>query len=337
MPVPRRLGDGELLVRVTCCTVCGSDLHTLSGRRPGPTPCILGHEIVGQIAAFGDRPPTDLRGRQIQLGDRVVWSVSAACDQCRNCRRGIPQKCQSLRKYGHHKIEPDWQLSGGLAQYCHLVRGTSIVVIDSAIPEQVICPASCATATVASAMRVAGNIAGARVLIMGAGMLGLTSSAMAASLGADSVCVCDVSRERLRLAEQFGSDQSILFDQAKGRLDQRFDTVFEMSGSAEAAQSALQFAAVGGSIVFVGTVLPVGLINVDPEQVVRRLLSIHGVHNYAPQDLLAAIDFLEQSADQFRFADLVSKSFPLGAINEAIAYASQARPIRIAIKPEGDA
>jgi len=291
---------------------------------------VLGHEIIGTVVAIGDDPPTDLRGKKIEAGDRLIWSVAAACHQCRNCRRGIPQKCESLRKYGHHQIGSDWQLSGGLAEYCHLVRGTSLVAIGDQIADEVVCPASCATATVASAMRAAGNIRGANVLVLGAGMLGLTAAAMSQTMGAESVSVCDISEDRLRLAERFGCDRRVLF----GQLNDQFDTVLEMSGTSDASKAAIEFAAVGASIVYVGAVLPIGSISIDPEQVVRRLLSIHGVHNYAPQDLLAAFDFLNDVGSRYPFDELVARSFPLSAVNEAIEYASREKPIRIAVKPQ---
>src|SRR5262249_43588288 len=78
-PVPQPRG-AELLVRVVGCTLCSSDLHTQAGRRPAPTPTVLGHEVVGRIEAFGrEAPPHDFRGKALTVGDRVSWSVAAGC------------------------------------------------------------------------------------------------------------------------------------------------------------------------------------------------------------------------------------------------------------------
>src|SRR5262245_4908195 len=78
-PVPEPRG-AEVLVRVTCCTLCRSDLHTHAGRRPAPTPIVLGHEIVGRIKAFGpDAVRTNLRGETLAPGDRVTWTLAASC------------------------------------------------------------------------------------------------------------------------------------------------------------------------------------------------------------------------------------------------------------------
>ena len=68
------LSDGEVLVRVTCCTICGSDLHTFNGDRPGPTPSILGHEIIGVVETFAGAV-VDVTNRPIKKGDRLTLSL----------------------------------------------------------------------------------------------------------------------------------------------------------------------------------------------------------------------------------------------------------------------
>src|SRR6476660_9543883 len=105
-PVPKPAA-GETIVTITCSTICGSDVHTWHGRRNEPTPCVLGHEIVGRIAAFGPSAPrSDLRGMPLREGDRITWTLAASCGECFFCRRGLPQKCESLFKYGHSSIAP---------------------------------------------------------------------------------------------------------------------------------------------------------------------------------------------------------------------------------------
>src|SRR5947209_8269666 len=84
----------EIRVRVTCCTLCGSDLHTHAGRRSEPMPTVLGHEIVGCIDAFGpDASPRDYRGEELTVGTRVSWSIAASCGGCFYCAHDLPQKC----------------------------------------------------------------------------------------------------------------------------------------------------------------------------------------------------------------------------------------------------
>ena len=64
--------SGCVLVKITCCTICGSDVHTWMGRRDGPTPCILGHEIVGKIVEIGAGVTHDSGDRPIKVGDRIT-------------------------------------------------------------------------------------------------------------------------------------------------------------------------------------------------------------------------------------------------------------------------
>ncbi len=90
-----QLAEGEVLVRITCCTLCGSDVHTYEGRRSTPLPTVLGHEIIGRV----DRLPPgsevrDYEGVPLTVGDRVTWSVAANCGSCFYCEDGLPQKCE---------------------------------------------------------------------------------------------------------------------------------------------------------------------------------------------------------------------------------------------------
>ncbi len=333
VPLPKNLAAGEALVRVSCCTLCGSDLSTLAGHRQEPTPCILGHEIVGIIEAVGDSALLDARGRCVRLGDRVVWSVAASCDQCRCCLRGVPQKCIHLKKYGHTPLMDDWQLSGGLAEFCHLRRGTKMVVVNRELEDDVLAPASCATATVAAALRRAGQVSGARVLIFGAGLLGLTACAWAKTRDAQSITICDPSLERSELAKRFGADLALSPADFSQVRQPAFDVILEMSGSVDAIRTALLVADIGAVMVLVGSVRPTPAIEILPEQLVRQLWSIKGVHNYCPEDLVSAVDFLEEHAENFPLAEIGSRSFELSHINSVISTLGANPPVRIAIRP----
>ena len=88
-------------------------------------------------------------------------------------------------------------------------------------------------------------------------------------------------------------------------------------------------------VVLVGSVKPSRPVSIDPEQVVRRLLTIRGVHNYNPRDLKAAVEFLRQFHDRFPLADLVPPAYSLQDVNRAIDYAVQQRPVRVAVRPFG--
>ncbi len=176
---------GELLVRISACTLCRSDLHTHSGRRTEPTPIVLGHEIVGRIEAFGPAAVrVDARGNPAAAGDRVTWAIAVGCGQCFFCAEDLPQKCARPYKYGHQAATPERLCGGGLADRIVLVPGTAWLRVPDEVTDLVAAPANCATATVAALLRHGGPVAGRTVLVLGAGVLGVTACAMARAAGA---------------------------------------------------------------------------------------------------------------------------------------------------------
>ncbi len=330
-----------MLVRVTCATVCGSDLHTYQGHRSTPTPTVLGHEIIGRIEALGPGEPVcDDRAAPLQIGQRVTWSIAASCGRCFFCRRDLPQKCERLFKYGHQAIDEVHPLSGGLAEFCHLAPGTAIVSLPDELPELVACPANCATATVTAALRVGGGCRDQTVLIQGAGMLGLAACALARRGDAREVIVCDVDESRLELAPRFGAHRCVCVAAGAESLGaaveeatggRGVDLALELSGAAGAIEAGLPLLRIGGRYVLVGAVFPGPPVSVSAEQIVRRWLSIHGVHNYAPQDLSRAVAFLAENHHRYPFDELVTRTFELSEADRAFQYAIKTRPLRVAV------
>ncbi|REJ70350.1 MAG: alcohol dehydrogenase [Planctomycetota bacterium] len=342
-PLPT-LSAGEVLVRITCCTICGSDVHTYEGRRTTPVPTILGHEIMGTVAEL---PPgeavTDVAGHPLAVGDRITWSIAANCGDCFFCEHEIPPKCEKLFKYGHEAIDDVHPLSGGLAEYCHLAAGTPIVRVPAELPDAVACPANCATATVAGALRV-GNVGPGKVtLIQGAGMLGLSAIAMARWRGATEVIACDIDPERLELAPQFGATKCVLVQNSIDELTEvvaettggrGVDVAIELSGAPSSVAAGLKLLRIGGTYVLIGSVYPAADVPVSAEWVVRRWLNIHGVHNYLPEDLATAIEFLTSEHARYPLAELVTATFPLESAEEAFAHTIRERAHRVAVVPK---
>lgn len=320
--VPAGLGPGEILVGIDLATVCGSDLHTVSGRRPGPAPGVLGHEQVGTVIATGD-------GVAVRPGQRVVWSVTASCGHCVRCLRDMPQKCLALRKYGHEPLDEKRPLIGGFATHNVLMPGTTVVVVPDDVPDEVASPAACATATVAAVLAAAGDIrAGARILVAGAGMLGLTAVAMVAQKGAYVIAV-DPNQARREQAIRFGAAEV----SAGSVKYPDIDVAVELSGAPAAVRTALDSLTVGGTLVLAGSVSPGPAVDLDPERVVRGLLTIIGVHNYRPADLRAAVNFLAAHHRTYPFAGLVEGRHPLDRIDDAFRAAGNGSAPRQAVLP----
>jgi alcohol dehydrogenase len=346
VPIPA-LGPGEVLVRIRMSTVCGSDLHTIAGKRPTPVPTILGHEIVGVIEAFGPgAPPRDAGGAELRPGQRITWSVAAAAKADFFTAHGLPQKAGGLFKYGHERLTPARPLSGGFASHCVLVPGSAIVALPETLADAVACPANCAVATSVGAVRLAGLEAGCCVVVQGAGMLGLNACAMAAVAGARHILAVDTRVERLELARTFGATQVLTAAEAPTRLAQRArevtdgrgaDAVLEFTGNSPATEIALDSLRVGGRLILVGAVLPGPALRLDAERVVRRLLRLEGLHNYTPEDLLQAVAFLDRQRERYPFGRLVEASFPLAEFEQALRFAMDRAPFRVALVPFGPA
>jgi putative phosphonate catabolism associated alcohol dehydrogenase len=264
-PLPQ-VAHGEILVRVTCCTLCTSDVHTYLGKRSTPTPIIMGHEILGTIAAFGPgQHAIDYRGLPLEIGDRLTWSVATSCGNCFFCDHQIPQKCDDVFKYGHEKIHDEHPLSGGLSEYCHLSAGTAILRLADALSDVVACAANCATATVAAALRTGSGCRNNNLLIQGAGMLGLTACAMARASGAREIIVTDGDNRRLQQARIFGASQYVNVNNepdslrdivAKTTHGRGVDLAWELSGARNAVESGLNLIRIGGQYVLGGSVMP---------------------------------------------------------------------------------
>ncbi|MGO2520621.1 MAG: alcohol dehydrogenase catalytic domain-containing protein [Microbacterium sp.] len=320
------LAAGDVLVAIELSTVCGSDVHTVQGHRSAPTPLVLGHESVGRVIAVASGAHT-VEGTELRIGDRVVWSVTVSCGTCDRCAAGLTQKCRSLAKYGHERIGARWELTGGFATHAHLRAGTAIVRVPEMLPASVLAPASCATATAwAAVARGAGGrtLDGVRVLVYGAGLVGLSAVAIALDEGAE-VTVVDPSASRRAFAGRFGASAVAAFDGSA-------DLVIEASGHAVAA--AIAAADIGGTVVLVGSVFPADPVPVDAESIVRRLVTVTGVHNYTGAELASAVAFLAGRGRGYPFAEVVSDVHPLDEVDAALAAASApGAPLRVALNP----
>ncbi len=328
---------GEILVEVIGCTICGSDLHTVSGRRETPSPIILGHEIVGQIIAFGgDVTPASIDGSPLAVGDRVVWSVVANCEQCYFCDRGLPQKCLAGRKYGHIPFQNSRDLGGGFAEHMLLVPGTKCQKISNEVPLELACPTGCATATAVAAVEASGIQEHDSAMVIGGGLVGLMTCALLRHHGAQTVVCIEPNATRRALAVRFGathaSAQAQLAEWRNATANHGFDTVIECSGQNAAFEDALEVVRFGGKIVLVGAVFPSSPVSVIVERIVRRNLNITGIHNYNPQQLLRAVQFTELFSQTFLPGAIVDRWFDLTDLPNAFTHASKGQPLRVGVR-----
>ncbi len=294
LPLPEAsdLAAGESLVRLSTATICGSDRHTVSGRRSGACPSILGHEGVGTVLLT--------RNPDLRVGQRVVFSVTASCGNCRNCRRGLSAKCENVAKTGHESLEGAWPLSGTYATHIRLLAGQAVVVVPDQVPDAMASTAGCAVATVMAMLERVGDLQGSRVLVNGAGMLGMVAIVAARAAGAAHVIACDISEHNLELAA-LCADEVLTPDAVCPTVD----VALELSGAASGVEMCLRCLGLGGTAVLAGSVAPGPEITVDPEWLVRGWHTITGVHNYEPRHLAQAVDFLGAEGRQLPWERLL--------------------------------
>ena len=333
---------GHVLVRVTLATICGSDLHTVSGRRDAPTPCVLGHAGVGVVVDAAES--ADAGGAPLEPGDRITWSLMATCGQCSYCGpRGLPQKCDALSKYGHARYDSAHDLNGCFADHILLKPGTRIYQLPDAVTDEEAVPLNCAGATIVGGLDAVDARAGESAVVLGAGMLGLYAAARLSDLGYETVAVVDRTESRLRQASAFGAThtfqiggerpadiEAALKELTGGRGP---DLAVEVSGNPAALTSAVDWLGVGGRCLTLGYVYPGSDVAFDAQRLVTKCLTLRGLHNYTPEALGDALAFVAATRERFPFHALVDPTYPLSDLDAAFEHAAGGDAIRVGVAP----
>jgi alcohol dehydrogenase len=341
--IPSSLEPRAILCKVLLSTICGSDLHTIFGRRPEPAPSILGHEIVGEIVACGADNLTDFNGARLCVGDRITWSIAASCGACRYCTSGIPQKCERVRKYGHLSMNEPPGLTGGYAEYIYIMPGTAVFKTPANLDDHLLAPVNCTLATAVNAVKSIQLTSRDTVLVQGAGLLGLYTCALVKSQECPSVIVTDAVPSRLDMARRFGADHVLCIDDfSPERLVERIvdlsesgrlSVAFEACGVRDAAHIAIEALDIEGRCLIAGLVTPGSLLDIDANKIVRKCLTIRGIHNYHPEDLGEALSFVEEHESAYAFKEIVGAVFELDQINQAVDEAASGKHIRVGVRP----
>lgn len=319
-PLPGELQDGEVLVEISLATICGSDLHTTEGRRSAPTPCVLGHEAVGHVV-ISERD--DITVRQ-----RVTWTLADSCGHCAPCTRWhLPQKCEHLFKYGHAALSDGSGLNGCYASHIVLRPGTQILPVPEVLSDAVAAPANCALATIVNALETLPDPCD-RALVQGGGLLGIYACAWLRHRGVREVFCTDLSPQRLALVAEFGG-----VPVPHGTKMPEVDLVLEVTGSAAVVPDGIKALRPGGHYVWGGMVHPETKLDLTGEAVLRKCLTLRGVHNYAPEHLAAGLDFLAANHTRLPFEKLTSPALPLEQLNEGFDLTRSRQWQRVAIQP----
>jgi 2-desacetyl-2-hydroxyethyl bacteriochlorophyllide A dehydrogenase len=313
-------GPGEALVRTLAAGVCGSDLHAAHGRHPFvPLPYRPGHEVVGIIEAV------DASAEGFAPGERVIVEPDLPCWTCKMCTTGRENLCENLQFFGCGYPQ------GGMADYFTLAANRLHPVPESLDDHTaaLIEPLS----TPVHAVRLAGDVAGRSVAVLGAGTIGLFTLAVLRAHGAGTVVVTDPNPDKHSRALALGADAVAdargpdVTAEVRGVLGGSADVVFDCVAIQSSLDQAITMADKGGTVVVVG--VPAAAVTVPLPIIQDHQIRIQGSATYLPVDYSESAGLLR--AGTIRKADFVTATRPLEAVAEAFELASSGQHVKVLV------
>ena len=303
------LADGEVLLDVEACGVCGTDLHILSTppSHPANVGVVLGHEFVGRVRERGTAVES------VTVGDRVAVAPNLWCGECAWCRRGLRNQCERGTTYGIF-------IDGGLAPLV-AVKARACFPISTDLPAHVAALAE-PLSTVVHGARQAQAFPGERAVVIGGGPIGAMFCALLTLAGA-SVTVVEPVRERAELVAALGAVGVVAPDDVGGL---EAEIVVDAVGSQLAA--ALEVVARGGRVLLFG-MNEHARAEVAQSRITRDELTVLG--SYVGQDVLPdAIRLLEQG--RIDFARLVTHRIAVDELPAAIDELRAGRALKVEVE-----
>jgi 2-desacetyl-2-hydroxyethyl bacteriochlorophyllide A dehydrogenase len=319
IPAPR---PNEALVRTLVAGVCGSDLHAALGRHPFvPLPYRPGHEVLGVIETAGSA----VTGAGLMPGQRVIVEPDLPCWTCKMCTSGRENLCENLQFFGCGYDQ------GGMADYFTLAADRLHPVPDTLDDHTaaLIEPLS----TPVHAVRLAGDVAGRAVAVLGAGTIGLFTLAVLRAHGAGKVVATDPLPAKRERAAALGADSTIdastpdVAGRVRKALGGSADIVFDCVAIQSSMDQAIAIADKGGTVVVVG--VPAREVTVPLPIVQDHQIRIQGSATYLPEDYEESADLLRRGAVET--ADFVTVTRPLAQVAEAFELASSGRHLKVLV------
>jgi len=329
--------EGEVLLRVGACNVCGVDMRTWThGDAKISPPRILGHELAGTVVELGG-PAAEASGAA--LGDRVVMYPVLACGKCTYCRRGRANLCDT-------RTTMSYQHDGGFAELVAVpraaVEGGQLIRVPDTVSFAEAALAEPLGCTLHAHSRLGIGIRDT-VVVIGAGPIGLLHALVSRIEGATHVCLMDVSAERLKLAEGFGLDSYVQVTEdgthlaAARALNEGLgpEVVIVACAAAQGQVDALEMAAKGARIEFFGG-LPKSnpYANLNTNLIHYRELAVSGSFSENIEDFKAALKLV--GSGTFPAGKIVTHRFPLERMLEGLELIQAGRSIKVSIQPNPD-
>jgi threonine 3-dehydrogenase len=271
VPQPK-VGINDVLIHVDRTGICGTDVHIYKwddwAQKTIPTPMVVGHEFVGEVAEVGSNVKDFFPGEVVSAEGHVV------CGRCRNCLAGRRHLCKDTQGIGVNR-------PGAFAEYIS-VPMTNVWHHGHSIDRDIAAIFDPFGNAVHTALSF--PVLGEDVLITGAGPIGIMATAVARHAGARFVVVTDINDYRLDLARQMGATVALnvkngrTLKEVEKQLGMRegFDVGLEMSGSPAALREMIEHMCHGGKIAMLG--IPSEAVPFDWNKVVFNMLTIKGIY-----------------------------------------------------------
>lgn len=338
---------GEVRVRVEAAGLCHSDLSVVNGDRERPLPMALGHEAAGVVDAVG--PGVD----DLTVGDHVVLVYVPSCGECEFCLSNQPALCArgavsngsgELLAGGrrlHSSTDDDIHHHLGVSAFAEfaVVHRSSTVKVPDNLPFDVAALLGCAMATgYGAVVRTAGVRAGASVIIIGLGGVGLSAVMAAQAIGAREIMVVDPVDTKRQRALELGATVAAAPDEAEAIIQAEWsggaDWVFEAVGDARVMQQAFRLTKRGGTTVSMGLPPPDAVLTLPALAIVAESRTIKGSYmgSTRPQEDIPEMARLWQEG-RLPVEKLISAHRPLTELNEALEALANGSAIRQIILP----
>ncbi len=335
-------GD-EVLVRVEACAVCHSDVSAAEGAWGGELPAVYGHEAAGTVVEAGAGVA------RAQVGDAVVVTLIRACGRCRSCLRGEPALClddgpvdSPLSLPGGRRVVQGMR-TAAFARHV-LVHESQVVPVPPDVPRVTASLLGCGVLTgVGAAVRTAAIEDGARVVVLGAGGVGLSCVQGARLAGAATIVAVDPVPAKREAAAAVGATHTV--DAASADVvgavrevagADGADYVLVATGARSAVQTALELLARGGTAVLVGMPPSGSTVEIDPTELAhhgRRIVGSKLGSARPDADIPWLVDLYRDG--RLELDGLVSGTFPLERLDEAMAEVRAGAALRNVVVPGG--